>query len=204
MPMPKATVAVTIRAEPSRNDAIAIAPGTRREAGVVHHDVLAGRSECVACSFGTGVRGGVHDPRALGFCSNRRQFTMLLVLGANAARREGDVRSIEVSDNDLGIAQAQPPHDLMSDRRRSRCRQCHAHGHPHRLSLCAEAQVVGSEVVPPLADQVRLVDDEQSRPRTLQHLPRPRVAELLRGEEDERIRTAGGCERCRVLVRRLM
>jgi len=179
MPMPKATVAATIRAEPSRNDAIAARRARGVETGVIQRHVLADRRKRIACSFGGGVRGCVHDACALDFCSNRPELAMLLVFGANAMRRKRDVRSVEVTDDDLWLAQAQSPRDLLSDRRRSRCRQRHPHRHPQRISLCAEAQVVGPEVVPPLTDQVRLVDDEQSGPCTLQHLSRLRVAELL-------------------------
>ena len=103
-----------------------------------------------------------------------------------------------------GLAQAEPADDLVPHRLGGGRRQRQPHRHLERIRLRAQPHVVGAEVVPPLADQVRLVDGEQARLRAPQRLARLPVGELLRREEDERVRLGGRGQRGGVLARRLV
>ena len=89
---------------------------------------MAGRREHVVRSLCPAVRRGVDDPRPVEIAGCRFELFVLLVDGAEAARGELDVRPIEVADDDLGVAQAEPTADLVSDRLRRGGRQ----GDPHR------------------------------------------------------------------------
>ena len=151
-----------------------------------------------------GVRRRVDDPRA-GEPGRRADKLLLLVGGrARAVHRQVDVRPVEVADHHHGIAQAEPPHDLLPHRRRGRRGQRQPDRRADRLGLRAEPHVVGPEVVAPLADQVRLVHGEQPRPRPLERSPGLGVRQLLRGQEDERTRVTRGEQRRRARTRRLL
>ena len=114
------------------------------------------------------------------------------------------MRSVEVADHHLGLAKAETAADLEPHGLRGRRGQSDPHRNFKRIRLRSQPHVVRAEVVTPLADQVRLVDHEQPRPRVLQRLPRARVAQLLGREEHERVRVARGSERRRVRTHRLM
>ena len=62
---------------------------------------------------------------------------------------------------------------------------------PERLDRRAEPEVVGPEVVAPLGDAVRLVDDEEGRPGGGELVEDGGVGELLGGEEEELERVLG-------------
>ena len=93
--------------------------------------------------------------------------------------------------DDRGVAQAEPLDDLVAHRRRRRRRE-REHGRaPERLDRRAEPQVLGPEVVAPLGDAVRLVDDEQRRLRDRELVEHLRLGELLGREEHELERVLG-------------
>ena len=179
-------------------------PHARGETGVVERHALAGRLERVACGFRRCVRCGVDDAGSVELCGGGNERTVLVGLRADASRGKRNVRAVEVPDHDLGILQAEAPDDLLPHRLRRRRRQGNAHRCLQRIGLRTEPQIVGAEVMAPLADQMCLVDDEEPRPRTLQHVTRLRVTELLGREKDERIRPAGDRESGGMLARRLM
>ena len=77
------------------------------------------------------------------------------------------------------------------------------HGRAELVGLRAEPQVVGPEVPSPLADEVRLVDDEQPGPGAPQRRAGLVVGQLLGREEDEFVGPAGLDERRRPRTRRL-
>ena len=97
-----------------------------------------------------------------------------------------------------GIAQAEPPDDLLPDRGRRGRGQREADRRAERLGLRAQHHVVGPEIVTPLADQVRLVDREQARARAPLSVSRvsslascsgdrnTNVSELARGQQRRR------------------
>jgi hypothetical protein len=70
--------------------------------------------------------------------------------------------------------------------------------------LGAEAQVVGPEVLAPLAGQVRLVHHEQPGPCAPERLPRLGVRQLLGREEHVLVGPANGCQRFSTRPRRLL
>jgi hypothetical protein len=181
-----------------------LAPGARREAGVVERHAPAGGREHVVGGLRLCVRRGVDDPRPFELGRRRLELAVLLLHAPHPPRRELDVRPVEVADDDLGVAQAETPPDLVPHRRRRGCRQREPRRNLERVRLRAKTHVVGPEVVSPLADEMCLVDDEQTRPRTLQHLARLDVGQLLRGEEDECIRSARHGQRRGVLAGRLV
>ena len=114
------------------------------------------------------------------------------------------MRPVEVADHDLGLAQAEASNDLVAHRLRGGGRERDPHRHLEVIRLRAQPHVVGPEVVPPLADQVRLVDDEEPRLGAAERVERLSVGELLRREEDERVVLGGRGQRGRVLVRGLV
>ena len=103
----------------------------------------------------------------------------------------------------LGVAQPEPPADLAPHRRRGGRGERDPHAGAELVRLRAEPQVVRPEVLAPLADEVRLVDDEQSRPARRSAVAGLVVGELLGREEHELVRSAGLDERCRPRPRRL-
>ena len=103
----------------------------------------------------------------------------------NVLDGEVDVRPVEAADDDRRVAHAEPLDDLVADRRRGGRGQREHRRAAERLDRRAEPQVVGAEVVAPLADAVRLVDDEQRRPGGGDSSSDLGVGELLRGEEEE-------------------
>ena len=152
-------------AEERGHRVVPLAPG---QPGVVERHPLACFGERVVRRLRAGVRRRIDNPRA---CEPVRRADKLLPLVGDRARavhRQVDVRPVEVADHHHGIAQAEPPHDLLPYRRRGRRGQRQPDRRADRLGLRAEPHVVGPEVVAPLADQVRLVHGEQPRPRPLE------------------------------------
>ena len=165
-----------------------------RKPGVVERHPVPGSREHIPRRLRTSVGRRVHDPRAVELRCRALELSMLLLDRMDTARRELDVRTIEVADHHLGLAEPQAPGDLLPHRQGGRRRQGHANRRLERIGLRAETHVVGAEVVTPLADQMRLVDDEEPRPRPPERLPRLRVRQLLRRDEDEGVRIAGSDE----------
>ena len=154
--------------------------------------------------LGAGVRRRVDDPRTGEPARRADKLLPLVGDGERAVHREVNVRPVEVADHHYGIAQAEPPHDFLPDRRRGRRGQRQPDRRANRLGLRAQQHVVGPEVVAPLADQVRFIDDEQPRPRALERLPGLRIRQLLRRQEDKRARLARGEQRRRARPGRLL
>ncbi len=177
-------------------------PLLRREPGVVERHLLT--RERVLRRLGGGVRGGVDDPRPFELQRRGHQLPVLVLDRLQPPRRELDVRPVEVAHHDLGLAQAESPDDLVAHRLRGGGGERHPHRHLEVIRLRAQPHVVGPEVVPPLADQVRLVDGEQPRPGAPERVEGLVVGELLRREEDERAGSGGGGQRGRVLARGLV
>ena len=114
MPMPNATVAAMMRAGPSRNAVIASRAARARKPSVVERHPLACRRERVVCRLRAGVRRGIHDPRARELARRVHELALLLSRDrARVVRRQMDMRPVEVADHHLGIAQAEPPDDLL-------------------------------------------------------------------------------------------
>ena len=104
---------------------------------------------------------------------------------------ELEVRAVEAAHDDVGVAEAEPLDDLGAHgRRRRRGERKHARV-PERLDRRAEPEVVGAEVVAPLGDAVRLVDDEEGRPGRGEIVEDGGVGELLGGEEEKLERVLG-------------
>ena len=170
----------------------AVAPG---KPGVVERHLLARCGERVMRRLRAGMRRRVDDPGAGKFTRRAHHLVLLVGERPHVPRREVDVRPVEIADHDLGITQAEPPHDLLPHRRRGRGGQGQANRRADRLGLGAEPHVVGTEVVAPLADQVGLIDHEQPGPGALQRLPGLAVGQLFRCEKDERAGVTRGQQR---------
>jgi hypothetical protein len=100
------------------------------------------------------------------------------------------------------VTQAEAIDDLGAHRRRRGGRQ-REHGRPAELvSDGAQTEVLGTEVVTPLADAVRFVDHEESGPRRTHPLEGLLVGELLGSEEQEvELRAVEPLERVAPLAR---
>ena len=91
---------------------------------------------------------------------------------------------VERGDDLGGVAQPQPRRDVGAGRGRGRRGQRDHRRVPEPLDHRAQPQVVGPEVVAPLGDAVRLVDDEQRDAGGAQGVDDLVVGQLLGGEED--------------------
>jgi len=129
--------------------------------------------------LGAGMRGGVDDPGTAEIADRAGKLPLLVVIGAHPGHRERDVRPVEVTDHDRRVTQAEPLHDFRPHGRRRGGGQRQPDRCADRVRLRSQQHVVRPEVVTPLADQVRLVDHEQTRPRPQQRLPRLAVRELF-------------------------
>ena len=117
--------------------------------------------------------------------------------------RQLDLGPVEVADHDLGIAQPKAPADLAAHGRRRGGRERYPHRCAQLLSLRSKPQVVRPEVPTPLADEVRLIDDEQSRACAAQHRAGLVIGELLGRDEHELVGVGCLDERRRPGTRRL-
>jgi len=100
---------------------------------------------------------------------------------------EGEVRAVEARSHGDGVAQTQPRGYLLCDARRRGCGRGHHGRAAQRLDDLAQAQVVGPEVVSPLGDAVRLVDDEQRDNAARERGAERRGGKALgRGEDEAR------------------
>ena len=139
-------------------------------------------------SFGGGDRERVDDARA-------RQVVEVAEQPGEAARRVGQAQHAE-PQRGAGERAADREHvvgaaELLGDIRhhpavRRRRRREHRHARRHLRDEVAEPPVVGAEVVAPVADAVRLVDDEQAdaaHERGQLLLAERRVVEPLGGDE---------------------
>ncbi len=126
----------------------------------------------------------------------------LAVLVVEAPDLEADVGAIEVADDLDGVAQAQAAADLGAYGRRRRGGQREPPVHAEAVGDRAECEEVRPEALTPLADEMRLIDDQQVRSPRGQPVEHPRVTELLRRQEHERIGPGGGVQRGTPLARR--
>ena len=111
---------------------------------------------------------------------------------------EGEVRTVEARAHLDRVAQLEPPRDVDRHLRRRGRRQRHRRRRPERRADGGEAAVVGAEVVPPLAQAVRLVDDEQARRRrSIERGAEARVGEPLRRDVQQRARRRPAARRAR-------
>ena len=179
------------------------APRGGAQPGVVQRCPLARGHERLPRGLGARVGGGVDDPRAAELARGLRDQPLLVMARARVLDGELDVRPVEVTDHLLGVAQPEPPADLAPHRRRRGGGERDPHAHPELVGLRAEPQVVGPEVLPPLADEMRLVHDEQPRAGAPQRRARLVVGELLGRDEDELVGPARLDERRRPRTRRL-
>ena len=108
-----------------------------------------------------------------------------------APHLEAQVRSREAGDRDVRIAHAELARDVGAHLGRRRRGEREDRRRPSRLRDRAEREVVGAEVVPPLAHAVRLVDDEQADGAREQPLEEVAVLEPL-GREVEDLALALG------------
>jgi hypothetical protein len=96
--------------------------------------------------------------------------------------REGEVRPIEPGRDPHRIAQPEAPDDVGRDTRSRRGGGREDGARPDRPGDLAEAKVVGSEVVPPLAHAVGLIHDEQADLGLAEPVDKARCREPLRGD----------------------
>ena len=180
--MPNALVATTTGVSPAMNARCASARGLAVHARVVGRDVdaqLAADPRRRLLGLLAGAR--VDDRRQRPGLAQQRHRRLLL--GARRGDRDdvvGEVRPVEAGGDPLGSRR--PSRRMMSPATRGVAVAVAAKMEraPSARGDVAEAEVVGPEVVAPLADAVRLVDDEQPDVRLAQPLDEPRGAEALR------------------------
>ena len=164
--------------------------------GAAHAAVVGGRPQPVLAQalgelLGRAPRRDVDDAGRRRAGDVLAQGAELAVLVVEALDREADVRPVEAAHDHHGVAQAEPADDLLPHRRRRGGGEGERRRPAERLRGRPEPQVVGPEVVAPLGDAVRLVDDEQRRCRDGQLVEHLLVGELLGREEDELERVLG-------------
>ena len=131
------------------------------------------------------ARRDVHDARLLDLAQALEQGLRLVALPAEGLDAEPDVLPVEPAHQEERVAHAEPRHDLLAHGRRGGGGQGEDRRPPEDVRDGAEAQVVGPEVVPPLADAVRLVHDHERRLGRRQLAHHVVIGELLRREEEE-------------------
>ena len=135
--------------------------------------------------LGALLRRHVDDARRPGLHDRLDDRARLGLRVVEAPHRQVDVRPVEATDDDLGVVHPQPAEDLVAHGRRRRRGQRQDRGAPERRDRVGKPEVVGPEVVAPLRDAVRLVDDEQRRPRRDELGQRVLVGQLLGGQQHE-------------------
>ena len=121
----------------------------------------------------------VHDAVAPGRVDQRAQRLVLGHVVDGAADLEAQVRAREAGDRHRGVAHPELAHDVGAHLRGRRRGERQHRRAPEAVDHRAEREVVGAEVVPPLADAVRLVDDEEAHLALQQHLEEVAVLEPL-------------------------
>ncbi|SRR5579883_3227604 len=102
---------------------------------------------------------------------------------------EPDIGTIKALHDDLCIAHPQPLYDLFAHRGRGGRRQSQDGRMAQRLNGGAEPQIIRPEIVTPLADTVRLIDDEERGLDGFKTLEYLLVAQLF-GREKEKLKLA--------------
>ena len=130
---------------------------------------------------------GVDDRRQrIGLGQQRQRRRLLGALGADLDDVVGEVRAVEAGRDPHRVAQPEPLRDVDGDPRRRGRRRGEDRARPERAGDVAEPQVVGPEVVAPLAHAVRLVDDEDPDRRLAQPVDESRRREPLRRDVEHR------------------
>ena len=144
-------------------------------------DVLAARAR--AGVDDGGPRGGIGQPG--------RQQREPRALALHRGHVEGQVGPVDARAHLDRIAQPQRAHDVGGNPRRRGGRQRHRAARADGVARVGQAQVVGTEVVPPLAQAVRLVDREERDLALGDGGAEARVAEALGRHQHEPARAVG-------------
>ena len=162
-------------------------------AGVIRLHAPAPVGKTLGLGFGTAPRGSVHDGgsavsagAAEGLAEHRVEVPFAFPFGLYLDRPQRQVGAREAVDELWRIGgQPEPLQDLVAHHRRGGCGAGQHAGPRQELQELLELQVVGTEVVPPGADAVRLVDRHQRAVDTLQGSPQPGVGQALGGHVDQ-------------------
>jgi hypothetical protein len=93
-----------------------LVPGSGRQPCVVERHRMPGGREDVPRRLRAGVGRRVDDSRARELGCSALELAVLLVDRPDSPRRKLDVRTIEVPDHHLGLAERQAPADLLTHR----------------------------------------------------------------------------------------
>ncbi len=107
---------------------------------------------------------GVDQRRAGAVGGEAAQALQLLGRAADALDGELEVRPIEAAHEDGRVAKPELPLDVAPHLRRRRRGEGDDARRPPARDHLAEPHVIGTKIVPPLADAVRLVDGEEREP----------------------------------------
>ena len=107
------------------------------------------------------ARGDVDDARLRRRGDRLDQRLLFALRLGEAAHGEVEVGTVEAADHLGRVLHAEALDDLAADRGRGGRRQRQDRGTAEPLGERAQLQIIGAEVVAPLADAVGLVDDEQ-------------------------------------------
>ncbi len=175
---------------PRHERLLRLVAASRRHPGVVGDDPHRQRAgELLRERLRVAPRPAVDDrrqrPGAAEHVQQRRPLARERALALEAGDVEHQVLAVEPRAHPHRLAQPEAALDLPGDLHRRGRRRRHHRGPAERVDRLAEAQVVRPEVVPPLGDAVRLVDDEQPDPARVQGATERRGGEALRRGEHE-------------------
>ena len=105
----------------------------------------------------------------LSFGNDAPQQARLVVFVGGRVHLEEQVGTVEAAHDHARAAQIQPLDDLLAHRRRGRGGKRHHGRAAERAGGGVEQLVLGTEVVPPLRDAVRLIHRQQADRRTPRH-----------------------------------
>ena len=169
------------------------------EPGVVAAAAPAATLESPRFLLGVLAREGVDDGGAAGrfrIAESLRQRAVdggfSLPATVNLARAQGEVRPREAVQTLRGVRrQAESLEDLVTHHR-SRRRRARDHARAwQRRHQTADLQVVGPEVVPPLADAVGFIDGDERTLEARDQRAKPRHGQPFRRHVDQRVGAAG-------------
>ena len=113
------------------------------------------------------------------------ELHVLHLLVHRAANLEAQIRTREAGDRDVRIAHAELARDVLANDVRGRGGERENRRPAEPLGDRAEHEIVGTEVVSPLAHAVRLVDDEEADLAREQPLEEVAILEALRREIED-------------------
>ena len=150
--------------------------------------------------LGLRARAGVDDRRPRAVLRQRGGQPRALVGRAAAGHHgEGEVGAIEAGGDAHRLAQPQARDDVGGDLRRRGGGRGDERLRAQPARRVGEAEVVGAEVVAPLRDAVRLVDDEQPDAGRAQRLGEARRGEALRRDVEQAHLAGGGARHGRAI-----